>query len=570
MVRDIESKIAYEKLTMVVNDTSRVLFAHMILGLLSVFALSEEFSRQSLWSWFVINMCIMVLRFIHAYRFKVAASIDEYRTHYRLFWIGLVLSASVWASTAFLFFPQTPELRLFLVICIAGLASGAISSTSQVFVYLVSFSTILLIPFILVYALEATRISYFIAIALSSYLIFVLIVAKKNNKSTDTVLHMSHNNELLVLELNEKVKEAKQASEAKSTFLSTMSHEIRTPLNAILGYISILQKEETDKTKKSHLDIIKHSSKFLLGLINNILDFNKLNSNNLTLEMNSCDIQSELHQSIEFFLPVCDDKGVKLDWKIDTDIPKYISTDLLRLNQIINNLVSNAIKFTPTDKKITFEAAFRDNRIYFSVKDEGIGIDASKQALIFESFKQADDSTTRKFGGSGLGLTISSELVKLFGSQLEVQSKLGEGSTFGFWIPVVISEEEETEAEFTAKTFNGETILVAEDNKTNQMLIEILLEEMHLNVDIVNDGKEAVEAYDEKYPLVLMDINMPHMNGEDAMKGIKKNYPNATIVALTANALLEDKQRYLSMGFDAYLSKPVDAQELNALLSRIL
>ena len=158
-----------------------------------------------------------------------------------VFWLGLVLSACVWASTAFLFFPDSAELRLFLVICIAGLASGAISSTSQIFTFLLSFTTILLVPFIFVYSLEETRISNFIAIALSSYIILILIVAKKNNKNTDAALRMGHKNELLVLELHEVASEAKEASEAKSTFLSTMSHEIRTPLNAILGYISILQ-----------------------------------------------------------------------------------------------------------------------------------------------------------------------------------------------------------------------------------------------------------------------------------------------------------------------------------------
>ena len=570
MNENIEPKIAFEKLVMVINDTSRVLFAHIVLGLLVVFALSEEFESQFLWYWFALNIFIMVLRFMHVYRFKTSASIDEYKLHFNLFLIGLILSACVWASTAFLFFPDSAELRLFLVICIAGLASGAISSTSQIFTFLLSFSTILLVPFIFVYSLEETRISNFIAIALSSYIVFILIVAKKNNKSIDAALRMGHKNELLILELHEAASEAKEASEAKSTFLSTMSHEIRTPLNAILGYISILQKQETDATKKGHLDIIKHSSQFLLGVINNILDFNKINTNNLVLEMQDCAIEKELHNSMEFFLPICQDKGVNLDWKIDTNIPKYISTDLLRLNQIISNLVSNAIKFTPIDKNIIFNAKFKDDRIYFTVIDEGIGIDTSKQELIFESFKQADDSTTRKFGGTGLGLSISSRLVKLFGSQLEVESSLGKGSTFSFSIPVVISQMKEDQTEFTAKVFNGESVLVAEDNKTNQMLIKILLEEMNLNADMANDGIEVVRTYKGNYPLILMDINMPNMNGEDAMKLIKKEFPNAKIVALTANALLEDKQRYLTMGFDDYLSKPVDTQELNAVLSKIL
>jgi signal transduction histidine kinase/CheY-like chemotaxis protein len=569
-VNNLESKLSYEKLVMVVGDIPRVVFAHIILGLLLVFALSDEFSPQSLWVWFAINMLIIILRVIHSQLFKKYATIKDYQLHYRIFLAGLILSAIVWASTSILFFPQSGELKLFLLICIAGLASGAISSNSQIYVYLVSFSTILLTPFIMVFFLEASKISYFIAIALTSYILLVLVVAKKNNRSTDAALRMGYKNEDLVVELNEAVLEAKEASEAKSTFLSTMSHEIRTPLNAILGYISILQKKEEDETKRNHLDIIENSSHLLLGVINNILDFNKISTNNLELEMHSCDIQKELHHSVELFLPICDDKGIKLNWEIDTTIPKFISTDILRLNQIITNLISNAIKFTPIDKKITFSAKYKYNRIFFFIIDEGIGIDESKQALIFESFKQADDSTTRKYGGTGLGLSISSELVKLFDSELEVESIVGEGSTFSFSIPVVVTEGVDESEEYKSKTFNSETILVAEDNKTNQMLIKILLEEMNINADIVGDGKEAVKQYSEVYPLVLMDINMPVMNGENAMKHIKQLYPAAKIVALTANALVEDKNCYMEMGFDGYLSKPIDTKELNQLLDKML
>ena len=570
MDNNIESKLAFEKLAMVIDDMPRVASAHIILGLLIVFALSEEFSATSLWYWYAFIIVTIFTRVLHALYVKRYCDMRHYKLHYNLFWLGLVLTATIWASSAFFFFPQSGELKLFLIVCVAGLSSGSISSSSQIYIYLVSFVTILLLPFIFVFSFEGTRIASFIAIALSSYIILILVVARKNNQVTDAALRSGYQNEQLVIELNDLVVEAKSASEAKSTFLSTMSHEIRTPLNAILGYISILQKEEKSDSKKKYLNIVEYSSHMLLGVINDILDFNKISSNNLKLEMHSCAIQKELFNIIELFVPMCRDKHIDLKWEIDSTIPEFISTDILRVNQILTNLISNAIKFTPDNKSILFQAVYRDERIYFEIIDEGIGIDASKQALIFESFKQADGSTTREFGGTGLGLSISSELTKLFGSQLSVQSSLGEGSTFSFSIPATICEAIDMEETFDARVFNDETILVAEDNKTNQMLIKVLLQEMHLHCDIANDGHEVIQAYNSSYPLVLMDINMPNMNGEDAMMQIKKHHPEAKIIALTANALVEDREHYLKLGFDAYLSKPIDTEELNTLLSKMI
>lgn len=349
-----------------------------------------------------------------------------------------------------------------------------------------------------------------------------------------------------------------------------MSHEIRTPLNAIVGYISILKRSENDATKRAHLDIIDRSSDLLLGIINDVLDYSKLTNNKLSLDLVECPIVDEIHQQLSLFTPLCQNKHINLKSTIDPHIPALIEADTLRINQVLANLLSNAVKFTPENSQITLEALFKNNRIYFNVIDQGIGIAPQAQSKIFDSFQQADESTTRQYGGSGLGLAIAYKIVEMFGSKLTVKSRLNEGSTFSFDIQAKAIEKETSSAKDKQTTFNQEKILVAEDIKTNQMLINLLLDELNLKATLVNDGQEAVKAYNSDFSLVLMDINMPNMDGLDAMKIIKKQYPQALIIALTANAMIEDKKHYLESGFDDYISKPIDFDKLQTLLAQDL
>jgi CheY-like chemotaxis protein len=337
-----------------------------------------------------------------------------------------------------------------------------------------------------------------------------------------------------------------------------------------LGYISLLRKKETDAEKQQKLQIIDHSSHLLLGVINDILDFSKISSGRLVIEHIACDLKKELEQLVRLFQPLCHEKGVILAYEVDPQIPLCVRTDLLRVNQILSNLLSNAVKFTPAGKKITLKSRYQESKILFEVIDEGIGIEEEHQRVIFESFQQADSSTTRKYGGSGLGLAISYQLSLLLNSELKLSSIPGEGSTFSFCIDAEVCEKPDDNAPVPEVRFEGEKLLVAEDNTTNQMLIRLLLEDLNLQAEIVNDGQEAVDSYNDGFSLVLMDINMPNMNGVEAMLAIKQKHPEAYIIALTANALAEDKEEYLRQGFDDYLSKPINTEALTEMLIRII
>jgi len=382
--------------------------------------------------------------------------------------------------------------------------------------------------------------------------------------------------EKVKLEVEEKLKVSQLAMKAKDQFLASMSHEIRTPLNAILGFIEILKEDEKIPEKIKYLETIDKSSKSLLGIINDILDFNKIENQMLTTELIAFNPKEEFKSVKKLFDFKASSNGITLV-KEFKNLPKKLLGDPLRIKQVLNNLLSNAIKFTSSGKKIQVLISYKDEHLCVSVKDEGIGISQKYQNNIFIPFTQEDTSTTRKYGGTGLGLSISHKLINLMGGELKVKSAIGEGSEFYFSIPLKetgmkLEEEKETSL---LNNFDAH-VLLAEDNPSNQMFMKILLKKLNLTFDIANDGVEAVSMYKKKnYDAILMDENMPNMSGSDATVKIieyeKENTLEHTpIISLTANALKGDRERLISVGMDDYLSKPLKLIELSKMLAKYL
>lgn len=384
-----------------------------------------------------------------------------------------------------------------------------------------------------------------------------------------------------VTELQNAKEEANEAAKMKGEFLANMSHEIRTPMNGILGFTSLLAQSGLNEKQQHYLDIINNSTETLLAIINDILDFSKLENGKLELELLPHNPIMQMHKVGELFSARMEEKQIRYTVEIDPEIGTCLYIDLLRVQQIISNLLTNALKFTPDGGSITFYVHRLDTtdskvRLRIGVSDTGIGIAPEKQQKIFEAFSQADTSTTRHFGGTGLGLSISSFLVNLMGGTLHVESMLNEGSTFYFEF-----DAEECHAQIDippAKnsffkedcSFQG-NILIAEDNLTNQLLIEEYMRMYGIECLIVENGQKAVEAaLNESFDLILMDINMPILSGSDAMKKLHELSLKTPIVALTANAMSGDKERFLNEGFDGYLSKPIIQSELESVLSTYL
>lgn len=391
---------------------------------------------------------------------------------------------------------------------------------------------------------------------------------------TDTEKHLK-----IYRELKEN---AESASHSKSNFLATMSHEIRTPMNAVLSCANLLLDNVTRQEDVKLLQTIQNSGDALLTLINDILDFSKIESGKMELEQQPFDLHFCINETLDLLKTKASDKEIKLSAKIDKDVPVWIRGDVTRFRQVLINLVGNGIKFTKSKVLVTVKAEAlesNEHEILVSVVDDGIGMPEEAREKLFKSFSQVDASTTRKFGGTGLGLAICKGLTEAMGGEIWVESVKDEGSTFYFTIVAEKTVTGEAKKRQKLSEINPQMgkehplkILMAEDNTINQMVARKMLEKLNYRIDIAANGWEAIKALErQNYDLILMDQHMPEMDGVEATKRIcgkwdKKKRPR--IVALTASAFKEDRDRCFEAGMDDFLTKPIQIHEVVRVLQQ--
>ena len=407
-----------------------------------------------------------------------------------------------------------------------------------------------------------------ILVALTMVTIVIILILLRKSKQANA----------LYLSAKEK---AEQHSRLKSEFISNISHEIRTPLNAIIGFGQTVDKRSSDLQTKTLTRKIVTASEMLLQLINDLLDFSKIEAGKLTLAIRPHDIKSSIHTLRDIFSDQAQRKGLHLELNIDENLSSELMFDELRFKQIMANLISNAVKFSQEGSVqigiSLIEACDSHYALHCWVKDNGIGISKENETKLFTPFTQAESSIARKYGGTGLGLNITNNLLKLMGSYLSVESELNEGTTFSFDITFAIASDVEHVASTDSSdklpcTLAGKRVLLAEDNDINVEVIKALLEEFSLDLHHVSNGQEAINAVaNNQFDLVLMDVQMPEVDGLSATRHIRQTLKMHTpSIALTANAMQHDIDECLAAGMNAHVGKPVDKAHLVDTLRRYL
>ncbi len=493
------------------------------------------------------------------------------------FLLGTLAAGLIWGASGWLFFEPVAFLpRLLLVFILAGMNAGAARSLASVPLSYRVYVVTTLTPLFLRFLLLREQGAWTLAVITVTYALFLLNTANLHYMDLQRLWRLVFENERLLLATSEAKNRAEAANRAKSEFLANMSHEIRTPMNGIVGMLQVLQHTPLTEEQRAQVDVASGSADTLLRLLNDILDLSKIESGKLEFESVSFPLAALASDVVELLRPRAAEKALKMELTLGPGLPKYLVGDPFRLKQVLFNLAGNAVKFTGSGRvDVMVESVASgpsEATIRFTVRDTGIGMTEETREKLFKAFSQGDSSMTRRYGGSGLGLAISRPLVSRMGSEIEVESEIGRGSVFSFAVTLPVGAEPrvDTPVPFGLPSLSGR-LLVVEDDRVNQRVVELLLKNLGLTAEIVEDGASAVTAATEgSWDAVLMDCQMSGMDGFEATRRIREGLRGRRlpIIALTANAMEGDRKKCIAAGMDDFIAKPVRKADLRACLEK--
>ena len=559
--------------TLLFIDLLHPYFNHERLFYVALVVLSVNLCRLGLWLW-------------HRH---VSPGDEETPLWARRFFISATAAAAAWSFSVFLLLERANGIEMaFLIVWVIAVTAVASTSLASHLPSVLSFVFTALLPVGTLLPIDGNGMVWIVGLAVYGALIALALTAYASYISTRRILLSDIERSTALAEAAAARQAAEAASLAKSDFLATMSHEIRTPINGVIGMTELLRTTPLSAKQQRFVDAAHQSGQHLLAIISDILDFSKIEAGKLELEHIAFNLL-ELIDGIQTQLaPLAVAKRLRLTCHIPADLPAQVIGDPVRLRQILSNLINNAIKFTDRGGVKLSVLTLRQDQsttvCRFEIEDSGVGISAQEQENLFNAFVQADSSTTRRFGGSGLGLVIAKRLLALMNGQIGLHSRPGQGTTFWFEVPLdrqIIPEQPEAPTRkridsSTAAKFSGR-VLVAEDNVVNQVVVSSMLESLGVTCQIAENGRVAVDRLQtDCFDLLFMDCQMPEMDGFSATAAIREHECTSRqakklpIVALTANAVAGDRERCLAVGMDDYLSKPFTREQLSNVLARWL
>ncbi|GAB4566898.1 MAG: response regulator [Rhizobacter sp.] len=533
-------------------------------------------NHVAVWAWFAMRCMVAVMRLLLSRGF-FRAGIRNESAWSRCMVLALVLDGFVWGLLGTWLVPASnvPVMALMLT-ALVGVASVGMFVLQPSWRASAAFLVSMLLPAAVYQMVEGGRQGLFAGLSLLTFLVLITLEARRSEARIRELLNLRFSTDRIAEERAEALRLAQRQSSVKSQFLATMSHEMRTPLHGILGLTRMLQTEKPAQPGEQ-LALIERAGEHLLTLINDILDFSKLEAGQARLSPQVFDLAALIDDVVSLSVPSAFQNGLTLTARLHMPRPCFVRGDPSRLRQVLHNLVGNAIKFTEAGA-VTVVAKHRGSRARIAVHDTGVGISADELPRIFDAFHQADSSFARRFGGTGLGLTIARELARAMGGDLVCTSQQGRGSCFTVTMDLAPAPDPvpvTTGAGVSSPALQGH-VLLAEDNPVNALVAEAALKKMGLTVELVEDGLQALASFRAAPPdLVLLDCQMPVMDGFEAVRRMREHedeqgLPRTPVVALTANALQGDREHSLAAGMDDHLAKPFRDEELRAVLRRLL